>query len=178
MIYYLILMYAVADRIRGDSFQPWQINSNHRLSAYIVLGWTFAALTGHPFDWLTITISLLLVAGASSGLSEPIGALLTNRAMNVAELEWWQFGVLKTNAWLALAFRGAMWGLPVSLLTYFDHRLIMALPAFTVAMPLSVFVSKTFLKSDWQYMEFLRGLFAAIVFVVLVSYQPEIMTIL
>jgi hypothetical protein len=84
MIYYLILMMAVADRIRGDAFQPWVIEANHRLGAYVILGWTFASLAGHPFDWLTIPVAALLVAGASSGLSEPIGAYLTDRLWMLA----------------------------------------------------------------------------------------------
>jgi hypothetical protein len=165
MIYYLILMYALADRIRGDAFQPVVFNFNHRLSAYVVLGWTFAALTGHVFDYLTLPIALLLVAGASSGLSEPLGALNSSRPMIVEELEWWQFGWMKTNALLATTFRGLMWGVPVALLTYFDHSLIWALPAFTVAMPAAVLISRQWLKSDWQYMEFIRGFIAASLFV-------------
>lgn len=165
MIYYLILMMAVADRIRGDAFQPVKLEFNHRLSAYIVLGWTFAALAGHSFDWLTFPIGLLLVAGASSGLSEPLGALMYKREMNPAEYEWWQFGWLKKSPLLATVFRGFMWGLPVSLLGYFDHSLVWTLPAYMIAMPTSVLISRQWLKGDWEYMEFIRGLLAGALFV-------------
>jgi len=158
-------MSAVADRIRGDAFQPWKLEANHRLGAYIMLGWTFAALTGHAWDMLTFPIAIMLVAGASSGLSEPIGAYLTNRKMDINQLEWWQFGWLKSNPLLAIAFRGAMWGLPVSVLMHFDHSLIWVLPAYTIAMPLSAMLSRRFLKSDWAHMEFLRGGLAGAIFV-------------
>lgn len=169
IVYYLILMMAVADRIRGDSFQPWVIEANHRLSAYIVMGWTFAALSGHPFDWFTIPVALLLVAGASSGLSEPIGAYLTNRPMDASQLEWWQFGWLKQSAMLSMIFRGGMWGLPVSLLWYFDHSLIWALPAYTIAMPAAAVIAKYLCNADWPRMEFIRGGLAGGLFVGLVT---------
>lgn len=165
MIYYLILMMAVADRIRGDAFQPWVIEANHRLSAYIILGWTFATLSGHPLDWLTIPVALLLVAGASSGLSEPIGAYLTDRPMNPDQYEWWQFGWLKQSAMLAMIFRGAMWGFPVSLLWYFDHNLILTLPAYAIAMPAAAVIAKYLFNADWARMEFIRGGLACALFI-------------
>jgi hypothetical protein len=167
--YYLILMMAVADRIRGDAFQPWVVEANHRLSAYIILGWTFSVLSGHPFDWFTIPVVVLLVAGASSGLSEPIGAYLTDRPMDISQLEWWQFGWLKQNALLALIFRGGMWGFPVSLLGYFDHQLFLALPAYTIAMPAAAVISKYLFNADWARMEFIRGGLAGGLFVGLVT---------
>jgi hypothetical protein len=166
MTYYLILMMAVADRIRGDTFQPVHLELNHRLSSYIVLGWTFAALTGHGWDWLTLPIGLMLVAGASSGLSEPLGALINNRPMNPAQLEWWQFGRMKQSALLATFFRGFMWGLPVALLSYFDRSLIWAIPSYMLALPTSVLIARQWLKSDWEYMEFLRGAIAGTCFVI------------
>jgi hypothetical protein len=166
MTYYLVLMMGVADRIRGDSFQPVVFNFNHRLSAYIVLGWTFAALTSHSFDVLTLPIALATTLGASSGLSEPIGSLLYTRPMVEHELEWWQFGPLKDNAILATAFRGFMWGLPIASLSYFDPTLFWALPAYTIGTLLSILFAKWFLKADWQYMEFLRGVLVASLFLI------------
>lgn len=168
-IYYLILMLAVADRIRGDRFQPWIMEFNHRLAAYIVLGWTFAALTGHVWDILTLPIAAMLVLGASSGLSEPIGAYLSNREMNEKDYEWWQVGWLKKSPVLAMTFRGGMWGLPVFTLGYFDSALLWALPAYLIAFPLAAILAKQIpgktAGEQWEYMEFLRGGLAGSLFV-------------
>ncbi|MHB1176060.1 MAG: hypothetical protein ACYCZJ_13155 [Sulfuriferula sp.] len=164
MIPFLIFLSAVADRVRGDRIRIWYFDSNHRLPAYIFLGWTFAALSGHVLDWLTLPIMLAIIAGASPGLSQPMGALL-NGGTDQGEPERWQVGMLKTNALLACIVRGVMWGLPVSLLAYFDHRLIWALPAYAIAFPGAILVARYLLKSDWEKAEFLRGGIAASLFI-------------
>lgn len=160
----LIFLMGVADRIRGDSIHIWYMEGNHRLPAYVILGWTFAALAGHPQDWLTLPIIIAMTAGASPGLSQPMGALLKN-GVDSGQPEWWQIGILKTNALLACAVRGAMWGLPIALLGWFDMRLVWALPAYTVAFPGAIISSRYFFKADWEKAEFMRGLIAAALFV-------------
>lgn len=164
MILFLIFLSAIADRVRGDRIHLWYFDSNHRLPAYIFLGWTFAALSGHVLDWMTLPIMLAIVIGASPGLSQPMGSLLKD-GTDPGLPEWWQVGILKTNALLACLVRGAMWGLPVSLLAYFDHRLIWVLPAYTIAFPGAILIARYLCKSDWEKAEFMRGGIAASLFI-------------
>lgn len=164
MSMFLIFLLAVADRMRGDAIRIWYFESNHRIPAYLFLGWAFAALSGHVSDWLTIPIILAMTTGASPGLSQPMGALL-NGGTDSGTPEWWQVGILKTHALLACTVRGAMWGSPLALLGVFDPKLIWALPAYAVAFPGSILISRRYFKGDWEKAEFLRGGLAAALFV-------------
>lgn len=167
MTAFLIFLLGVSDRIRGDSIRLWYFESNHRLPAYLLLGWVFATLSGHVMDSLTLPIIIAMTAGASLGLSQPMGMLL--KGFDTGLPEWWQVGVLKTHALLACTVRGIMWGLPIASLSYFDMKLVWALPAYAIAFPLAILTSRWFFKGDWEKVEFLRGLMAASLFVGLSS---------
>jgi hypothetical protein len=62
-----------------------------------------------------------------------------------------------------------MWGLPVCSLWYFDHGLILALPAYAIAMPAAAVIAKYLFNADWARMEFIRGGLAGSLFVGLVT---------
>jgi hypothetical protein len=93
-------------------------------------------------------------------------AALYGDKMSQTDQEWWQVGLLKTNAWLALTVRGLMWGAPIALLGYWDPSLYWMPLVFGIAMPLSVFITKhldrfqsEYVEGDaWARMEYLRGL--------------------
>lgn len=161
----LIFLMGVADRIRGDAIHIWFMEANHRLPAYLVLGWVFAALAGHPQDLLTLPIILALAAGAASGLSQPMGYLIRGTPVGAGAPEWWQVGNLKDHPLASCTLRGALWGLPIALLGYFEPRLFWALPAYTVSFPGAVLISRYAFKGDWEKAETLRGWLAGGLFV-------------
>ena len=148
----LIFAAAIVDRLRGSA--KGLPSKTLELLAY---GWIIAALLGHPLDYWTPAISVLFALGGSFGWGEPIGAALFGRAMNAVDYEWWQIGPLKKNAWLALTFRGAMWGAPVLALAYWLPEVIVVLPAYLIAMPLAVLIARLVDWKKWEVQEFLRG---------------------
>jgi len=73
---------------------------------------------------------VLFAIGESWGWGRPLGELIVGHS--TADYEWYQKGILKKPI-PALIVRGFLWGLPVSLLAYWDIQLL-ALPiifAFT-----------------------------------------------
>jgi len=133
----------------------------------LMYGWVVATIYGHELDLLTIPIMVLFAAGESWGWTEAIRAPLDGRNQQAESLDKWQLGPLGDpgKGWMALCFRGLMWGAPVALLSYFDPNL-MSLPfVFMLSMPLGVLIAKH-LPGDrddrWENQEKFRGLMTGI----------------
>lgn len=156
----LILMYIAvvyfmgcADRVSGDTYNLGFTKNEDRA----FYGWLVACLFSHYWDWIMLATVLATIVGRAPGWGEPMGAALTGKDMNQNELEWYQVGILKRNAWLALLARGALWGACYIPIVYFDSRYMYAVLAFTIALPVAAFVSKITLYGNWETQERYRG---------------------
>ena len=145
----LLLVWACGffDRIRGDKLD---VPYGKTVEA-IIYGAAVGAITGFR-EWELLLFALLWALGASFGWGTPIGAGLGRHGMDQTDLEWWQFGVLKTNVKLALAFRGLMWGVCVLPLAYFDMRAVLFVPAMTIIFPAAIYIWR-----NWEGQEYVRG---------------------
>lgn len=153
-----IALAGILDRIRGDAWHFF----GARFLDKAALGYCMAVVAGFPADMLiTPLIVLAMTIGMSWGWGAPMGAALTNTPMDKTKLEWWQVGPLKTNTWLALTFRGALWGAPVALVGILAPSLVWFVPAYAVAFPLSIVVANK-LEKGWGDVEYIRGWMAAL----------------
>ena len=150
---------SMLDRLRGDAKHLL----GQRMLDKVALGYIMAIVAGYPFDpIITPSIVVAMVLGMSFGWGEPIGATLDGRAMNPAKLEWWQKGILARNKTAALAFRGAMWGIPIGIVgaVFKDPVLMSFVPVYTVVFIAAVYLVKG-KKMAWEKMEYIRGALAA-----------------
>ena len=136
-ILFLITGSALADRFRG--MPVW--SSPVKAALYSL----FPAFTldliglGSSIPILLLFI-LAFIAGESMRWGEALGSSLKGTPMIPKNFGWWQFGVFKTDSWKALTFRGFLWGLPFITLAYWEPIALLMIPAFTVAMPLAVWL--------------------------------------
>jgi len=154
----LIVLSGLLDRIRGDAFHFYG-----RVVDKLLYGWVIAALFQHPFDLFTPAIMLAFVLGSSPGWGDTMGAIMEDRDLKpetVARDHFWQVGVLRTNKWAAAVVRGALWGLPIALLGWFDPVLYWAVPIYTVAYLVSLVLASYIKKDSWSQAEVIRGLIA------------------
>ena len=169
MSYLLILLMGFFDRLRGDAF-----HLIHRTVEKLTYGWIVAALAGYPLDFFTVGIAGLWAVGMSFGWGEPLGAFLERREMSIVRLEWWQRGILEKDTLLAIVARGALWGLCITPLAFFDLDLLVIAVAITIAFTLSVFIARFFIVlnnrswyqlkgSSWEATEYLRGWIAGLI---------------
>ena len=163
----LIILCGYLDRMRGSDYTvlpslKWDGEEIGNSEWKILYGWVVAALFGHAFSWLTIPIIILFAIGEAWGWGEPLGSALQGRKMNQDNLEKWQFGPLKKDPWLALAFRGLMWGAPVALLLSWFDPILMSLPfLLMLSMPVACLIAKQLsgtTSEKWAYQELIRGL--------------------
>lgn len=141
------------DRLRGHATHLFGL----RLADKVAYGLALSLIMSQD-PVVVVFTTLAMIAGMSPGWGEPMGAILDKREMK--DFEWWQFGPLKQNPWLALMFRGFLWGLPVvPVAVYFqDISLLAYILAFTVAMPLAMLAARLpFGRDKWGSVEFARG---------------------
>lgn len=150
------------DRLRGHHVHLF----NLRMADKVAYGFALA-LVAAPADPIAVPfIMIAMILGMSPGWGEPIGATLENRDMRKEHLEWWQKGLAATDPMTALAIRGVIWGLPIVpvALWFEDWSLLGIIPAFAIAMPLSMFAAKLEIGKDkWGNTEFARGWIAAVI---------------
>ena len=141
----LVLLCAFFDRARGgglaflgDSLLARLLRGKRPFppTPILLYGWAVAALCGYPWDgWLTVAIMAGWVLGERPGWGAPIGQYHGTPDPD-RRPEWWQVGPLRTNPLAALFVRGAIWGLPVLLLTApFGVPVWQPLVAMTLAFP-------------------------------------------
>ena len=114
----IVLFMGAADRVRGDAYHLLF----SRFSDKFAYGWLVAALMGHPWDIYTGPTIAAVAIGSSFGWGGVVGAGLYGWSQH--RLAWWQVGPLRSNVWLALTFRGAMWGACFLPIAYFDPRFL------------------------------------------------------
>jgi hypothetical protein len=152
------LSLTVWDRARGHT---WPIKGASML-AKIAYGYAMALAFGHYADWTAALITVGMAAGMSIGWGNPLGSAILGIKMDQTTLERWQtFKLVKNDPWLALAYRGAIWGGCVAIAAAcLDLRLLWLIPSYAVAMPAAVELALMMGKKGdeaWAASEFWRG---------------------
>lgn len=102
--------------------------------------------------WEYFLCAFGVYVGEKFGWGRPLGEALDG--YSTADYERWQVGILK-QPWIALTFRGALWGAFPALSG--EWKLI---PIFAVAMPLSVLIARRYQierGNPWGSAEWFRG---------------------
>jgi len=160
------LFAALADRFRGSDGQITIKGVTIKVARFIkllALGFCIGWIIDKP-DLLT---AFLLGVGFTFGYGNPLGAAITGMSPRERKLrkpgskfETWQiFEITRTNAYVALALRGFITGLPLAFFDFYSG-LIVAI-CYTIAYPLSV---KAALGENdpWAISEFLRSFIAGV----------------
>lgn len=148
------------DRLRGNPAHLF----GRRIFDKLAYGAALAAALGYHNDpRILLTLTLLLALGMSPGWGGPMGAILGGVKMQPEVLEWWQFGPLTRDPWLALAARGLLWGLPViPVALYLEAWPMLAFgPALAIAFVIGMWLGPKlrFIEPDdaWGRCEWVRG---------------------
>ena len=136
-----VMLCALFDRARGGGWplvRPWAWT--------LFYGWVVAALCGYPLDgWLTAVIAIGWAVGERPGWGAPVGQVRRGGPRwalppdpNPERYQLWFGGFMNRHPLVALAFRGAVWGLPVLLVALpFGVVVWEPLVSMAVAMPLA-----------------------------------------
>ncbi len=144
-----IFALGASDRVRGSG---WFWNSH--FLGMIGMGAATGLLLGLHGVTLVYVIAAVAI-GAAPGWGNPLGAAFDNRPMGT-NYEWWQRGITRTNAFLALTTRGAMWG--VLLIPVSPGAACAYLISFVVAPYLArTLFPRNSIVDTWGIMEFCRG---------------------
>lgn len=164
----LVVLMGLLDRVRGGWAPLKKVPGLVKAQLY---GACVALLLGIDTFWMVAAAALLFAIGETFGWGTPLAT-----ALGEPRTDWerWQIGKLRENVWLALVVRGAMWGAPVALLTFFEPTAIYALPAFAIAMPLAPAILRASVKwkpcpEKWAQMELIRGWVAGLIILILMK---------
>lgn len=153
----LIVLCSLCDRARGG----WTIvPSAGQTAAKFLYGAVLGYLIGLPVP-LCIATSVLWWVGEKPGWGYPIGMAVLGKVQHQwahpdAKPEKWQVGPLKNAPWASLIVRGAIWGLPATLLYPWAPE-VPALPlAMAVAMPVGALFDRV-TGNRYKAGEFVRG---------------------
>jgi len=161
-----------ADRFRGNGgiFTIDGVTYNTaRIITLLLMGWSLSIIFGHYIDRDALNISLLVGLGLSVGWGMPLGSILMGITQRENLLrnpkytyEWWQFGVLKQNAYAALAFRGVLVGVPLAFYAPLYGGIVML--SYTISFPLAVkMVLMLKLKDGWGGQEIIRSILSGVI---------------
>jgi len=162
----------IADRFRGTGGKFTLNNKPYdvaRLVTLLLVGYSVSIILGVYWGIDALKISFLVGLGFSFGWGQPLGAALAGVTPLDHKLrrpgdtwEWWQFGILKLNAYYALGFRGALVGLPL-LLVYPLYGLTIML-SYAISFPLAVkSVLLLDLNDGWSGQEYGRSIISGII---------------
>lgn len=104
-------------------------------------------LTGLPLLGFIILGSI----GYTIGFGGPLGAVL-GRHNNPSRLHYWQFGYFKKNMKAAMFLRGAIAGILLLPLAYFNAQILLYPITFGLA-----YLIAPLLSQDWEEQEYIRG---------------------
>ena len=159
MDFFLVLLSGLMDRLRGSNWSNTKIEKFGSLLCKVLYSAVIAALIGHSFDCFSIAFIALYSIGMSFGWGTPLGSFIGETPMDQTKLEWWQFGVLKTDAGAALMFRGLLWAAPIAPLVMADENTWAAILAIMLAFPMSIYLSVIIFRNNvWAKNEIVRGL--------------------
>lgn len=108
-----------------------------------VQGAVIAYLLGAP-GLVIASFAALWGLGAAFRWETPLGSVLERREQDPSNREWWQIWGLQNpgNEVLALAVRGALWGVCLIPLMYFDPKYLMMIPVMVVLLPASAMLAR------------------------------------
>ena len=118
--------------------------------------------------WLIPVAGVLFWLGEKPGWGFPMGFAAHNRDpihwdKTYHGPEWWQPEFLHHKPYLSLVVRGAMWGLPCSLLFYWWNLAPALAAGMAIAMPLSVYLARFVSKpAKAMVYETMRGILVAL----------------
>lgn len=165
------------DRARGSSkYSPIYINALDGFLYGIITSITLWGLDV-PFLFSFVYFPILFIIGESFGYTEPWTACIHGKDMQASGMHWWQKGdILRTNPWIALVFRGFLWGAPTLFLMYWWPSVAIFTVAMMIAMPLSAWIVRyhkdklkwvnkivPIEKGPWDLGETLRGWICGII---------------
>lgn len=181
LLFFIPAIMACLDRYRGGSGQDKIIP---KPVALLGLGSCVILLLG-VHDFSAVTVLAAVWAGYVTGWGQPLGRILDAKRAN-RNFEWWQFGPLKKNPYLAMTVRGLLI-LPAALaanamLFAISGLLMLAAPSevaqsvealfisaaaiakltivFGIAFPLAPFIAVKLGKrgdAAWALQEYIRG---------------------
>jgi len=156
----LVLLGAFADRLRGSHVSA--IGRSGEIPGALITGLIITYLFGLDW-WAVIAYGLAWKIGESVGWSDILGAPTARGTLKMLpeNIETWQVGILGTNWWAAAIARGAMWGLPMAIVTHYflpvmTHEVFLAYVISFVAAPL-VAMKLMPNRVSWGLAEWLRG---------------------
>ncbi len=164
---------AILDRFRGDGgkftikgvaykvARPFQLLAiGYLISILLGVYWGIEAVKISIGVGIGFTFGWGLVIGSALNRTTPLEHKLRNPSY---KWEWWQFGILKTNTYIALAFRGLMIGAPLLIFGLYLYAGIVSL-AYGISFPLSIYiVTRLNLKDGWGKQEYLRSGIAGLI---------------
>jgi len=163
LIYFIPICIALGfvDRVRGDQFELLGSAAFEK----ILYGYLISLLFGHFFSPLVIGIVLAHYIGESPGWGNVLGPALQGVKPRESDGEGlfgkvWQKGYLLEHVWVALAFRGFIWGILFIPLSFADIRLLAVPIAYTIAMPFAVYLTNKQQApaiGNWEHQEYFRG---------------------
>lgn len=149
-------------RYGGSPISTISIGLVGLIIGYVLLGNSTWAVAG----------AAILFAGESPGVGHPKGYIADGFESGNKILEWWQPEALRHKPYWALTLRGAMFGTPALLITYWQPVYLWLIPAFAIALPLAMFIPvECFnIKGNraWVYSEILQY---PIVLILLILYM-------
>ncbi len=163
---------AILDRFRGDGGKFTIKGVAYKIARpfqLLAIGYLISILLGVYWGIEAVKISVAVGIGFTFGYGLLIGAglkgisPLEHKLRNNDKWEWWQFGILKTNTYIALSFRGLMIGAPLLIFGLYYYTLIVSL-AYAISFPLSIYiVTRLNLRDGWGKQEYLRSGIAGLI---------------
>lgn len=166
----VVFLAGFADRMRGSGgVFPTRLGNSGEIPGAILTGFLLYFLFPMP-AWGILAFAVAWKLGEALGWSDIVGAPVRGElVMKEENLERWMVGPLK-NWWVASFTRGAIWGLPMAIATYFlipGFELYM-FAAYVVSFPLSsLLVMRVMTGAEaWGWVEWVRGwiTFALLIF--------------
>jgi len=154
----LIVISAIADRLRGTG--NIFFGRSGEIPGALITGALLMYLFSLPLHSI-LAFALAWKIGESIGWSEIMGAPSKGHFnMDPDRIEGWQKGILEHNWLLSATVRGALWGLPMALVTYYyaPQYTFGVFLSYTIGFVLAPVISiKVVEKKRWPTAEWIRG---------------------
>lgn len=141
---------SLCDRIRGGLIPIKHFSHVGTL----LMGWLIAYSCGYPLHWTTLVCVGLWYGFERFGWGWAVSRVLNKQWAEKFRPEKDSINV--GNHWWTLTVRGLVWGLPVSLLGFYDPHYFIAL-SMGICMPSAAWIARENFNSDWGAMEYVRG---------------------
>lgn len=178
----------ILDRIRGTELNSY-IRAGASFAYGVLLISSILLVGGLDLKDIESYFPLFLIAcgglwwvGEKPSWGGIMGDVLYPTPRVSSPTEWWRVGLLKRNNYLALAARGAMWGVPLSLMGFiYGPIMLMPMLSMAIAFPLACKIATKIhdysilslhipgIMSRWELAEYFRGFLVTFISCILVS---------